>query len=378
MPRLFRLISLIAPLTLGAQSPRRLTLGPATAKLNEEFSQVINALELTDGRVLVTDFREQRLAAVDFSTNTVKTIGRRGDGPGEYALVGSLFPFGKDSTVMVLGLAQRWNVITSNLELSTLPPDSPLVRIMGRHSASGIDDFGHVLFHGEPRHGPGIERDTSALILLSRRTMKGDTIARTDGGAGPGRQQSGRAQDHLYGDYDQALLGRDGWIAIVRHSPYRVEWRSPEGRWRIGPIADVPTPLTDAEKTAYLDRRAKARAAASPSTKIITAPGLGVKQKQGGTPIPEPELAFPKAIPPFNSFASPLYSLQGYLLVLRNATKAEPGRLYDVFDRQGSRVAQLAFPSNQRPVAFGAKSIYVVTTDDNGIERLSRHAWPIR
>ena len=41
--------------------------------------------ELSDGRVLVTDFNDQRIAVADFARNTSKNVGSRGDGPGEFS-----------------------------------------------------------------------------------------------------------------------------------------------------------------------------------------------------------------------------------------------------------------------------------------------------
>src|SRR6185503_1996122 len=171
------------------QAPRRLTLGPPIATSSQEFSRIANMRELTDGRLLVTDFNEQSITVVDFKSNSAKVIGRKGDGLGEYALVTRLFPFGGDTTLMPFEMAMRWTVITPDLKLSTIPPDAPIVTFIRTSLVAGVDNSGHVLTHGMPRRGPGIERDTSPLLLIDRRTMKVDTIGRTDGGATP-RMQS--------------------------------------------------------------------------------------------------------------------------------------------------------------------------------------------
>ena len=378
MPKSFLLIGLAIPFVLAAPAPPRVQLGPATGKLDQEFSQVASMRELGDGRVLVTDFREQTITVGDFAKNMASTIGRRGDGPGEYVMVTQPYAFGKDSSLMVLQLAKRWTIITPDLKFSTVPPDAPMVQLAGHDYFVGSDALGHLLLHGGPARRAGVTRDTSPLFLLDWRRGKADTIARTDGGPAPKQQRpaSGRDQINPYVSYDKTAIGDDGWIAIIRHDPYRVEWRSPSGRWTIGKVVDdAPVLFTSAERKAYMDRRAAARANAS--TKVFNAPGIG-RTKEGTPPRPEPEFVFPDRIPPFIGGPAPLISPQGYLLVLRTATLADPGPLYDVFDRQGNRTYQLSMPSNQRPIAFGAKSLYVVTTDDDGIQRLSRHAWPVR
>jgi hypothetical protein len=367
---------LVVASSLAAQTPRRVALGPAAATLNAEFSQIANMRELSDGRVLVTDFREQSITVADFKSGTTKTVGRRGDGPGEYVLVGPLHAFGGDTTLMVMELAKRWTVITPDLKFSTIPPDAPIVELLGNGRVQGTDATGRLISHGWPRRGPGIERDTSPLLLVSWRSNRVDTIGRTDGGPAPQPRTGGRDEIRPFEYYDRTVMGRDGWIAVVRRNPYRVDWRTPDGRWRIGtPVADPPVRFTSEEKDAYLERRVAARAAAS--TKVIIAPGVGTT-KAGAPSRPEPTIIFPDVIPPFAGLSAVLMSPNGDLLVQRTPTAAMPAPLFDVFDRQGNRTFQLTMASNQRPIAFGASSLYVVSTDDDGIQRLARHPWPTR
>jgi hypothetical protein len=367
-------VIVLLPLATAAQTPRRVTLGPATATLSEDFSQIASMRELSDGRVLVTDFRDQRVAVGDFRSNSAKTIGRRGDGPGEYVLVNRLLPFNGDTTLMAFEGARRWTVITPDLKFSTIPPDSRVVEMFGHGLVVGGDRRGYLLTQGNPLRKQGIERDTSPLLLLAPKSAKFDTIGRTDGGEAPHQPPPGPEKVSAYQQYDNKAMGADGWIVVVRHNPYRVEWRSPDGRWRVGPVVDEPpVPVTGAEKQAFFDRRAKARANAA--TKVITVPG--VVKTNPGVDVPEPEFIFPEVIPPFAAGFPPLISPHGEVLVRRNRTAASTGPLFDVFDRRGVRVYQLATAANQRPIAFGASCLYVVTTDDDGIERLSRHAWPI-
>ena len=55
--------------------------------------------------------------------------------------------------------------------------------------------------------------------------------------------------------YEQALMFTDGWIALVRVEPYRVEWRTPDGQWRPGPEVPWEWPRADArEKAAAVER----------------------------------------------------------------------------------------------------------------------------
>src|SRR5688572_2507538 len=73
-----------APFVAAAQTVPSFTLGAPAGKISEPFSRVMSALELTDGRVLVADFREGLLAVVDFRTGARTRIGSVGQGPNEY------------------------------------------------------------------------------------------------------------------------------------------------------------------------------------------------------------------------------------------------------------------------------------------------------
>lgn len=53
-------------------------------------------------------------------------------------------------------------------------------------------------------------------------------------------------------------------------------------------------------------------------------------------------------------------------------------QLVDVFDTSGRRVDRLRLPPHRRLLGVGRKALYLVTTDDDGLERLERYAWPQR
>jgi hypothetical protein len=84
---------------------------------------------------------------------------------------------------------------------------------------------------------------------------------------------------------------------------------------------------------------------------------------------------WPSEIPPFLPGAL-LGSNDGRLLILRTPTADNPDVRYDIVDRQGRLDRQLLLGSNQRIVAFGKKSVYVVVSDDDDLERMQRHPWP--
>jgi hypothetical protein len=145
------------------------------------------------------------------------------------------------------------------------------------------------------------------------------------------------------------LLFGDGWIAVARLRPYRVDWRSPDGRWvRGAPLPIATIRMNDRERAAYVERNRWARNATD----------------------------WPETLPPFDTPTVLLASPDGMLVIQRLPSAAQPESRYDVVDRTGSLRGQIVLAANQRILGFGAQSVYVVETDADGIQRLQRHAWP--
>ena len=163
---------------------------------------------------------------------------------------------------------------------------------------------------------------------------------------------------------EEEELFTDGWLAIARLEPYRVDWRAPDGRFVRGPPLPVPVvKLDDREKKAYLDRNAKIIADLQ---KLPTE-----RQASAGREYSE----FPVTIPPFES--NPLVaSADGRLFIRRTLSADHPETRYDVVNRRGLLEGQIALGKNERIVAVSTRSVYVVWKDEDDIERLRRHPWP--
>jgi hypothetical protein len=350
-----------------AQRPAVITLKPADATLSAEFTQVGSIRELHDGRVLVTDSRENTLSAADFRSGTVTPIGRSGAGPGEYGRVSALYALAEDSTIFSDAQNGRWHVLHGTTIARTIPPDSPLSRYTSG-TVTGADLLGHLLtMRGRVPGAPtgGVTVDSSGLVLLDLEVTRVDTIARLRSRpwAAPAGMRGGTPNPLMSEAFgvpltgrEQAVLFPDGWVAVARVNPYRVDWRTASGKWLPG--AELPftaTRVDEAEKRAYVERMAKAT----------------------GRPPTDPATManWPSAVEPFESFA--LHAAPDGKLVIRRApTAKERGTRYDLIDRGGRLAATVAMAENERIAGFGARAVYVVTIDADGIQRLARHPWP--
>ena len=333
-------------------------LKPANATSAEEFVNVYGVRELRDGRILATQSGpDSKLVVLDFDGGTSEPIGRKGRGPGEFEYAGHLYALGGDTTMLDAG-SKRWLLLHGARIVATSKPDDPVA--LAVPMLRGADSIGHLL---ASNFGAWTD-DSSDYVSVSRRSAAVAPAARVSLSPEPGYppKPTQRGNRIVYGRHpwrgvEGAHLFGDGWLAVARMHPYRVDWRSPDGRWTRGAPLPVTLPkVDDREKRAFM-------AAAS---------------RQSGRPVQPPSVhaAWPKNVPPILYPSDLIGTADGRLVVPRNPTADHPGPRYDIIDRRGRLERQVTLKENQRLVAVGAKSAYVAETDVDGIVRLSRHPWP--
>ena len=355
-----------------AQTPSPIVLSPGTP--GPEFTKVEAVRELQDGRTLVIDSRERALMIVDWRSPEPKTIGRDGDGPGEYRYPGSLIPLKGDSTLVTDRQNGKWYVLHRDRIIATLTTDRRLVRFV-RDNASA-DTMGRLLvlhgthfsgrFGADGGRGSYRNSDSAAVIVVHRDNVKADTVARLRGPS-PGINAVRARVDGMNITYmlgnplaagDQALLFPDGWIAIARVAPYRVEWHTPGGTVVRGqPLPHAPQRVDDRVKQQAIDDRWAGPGSRAPKFALTDFP------------------AWPDVVPPFLDNA--LLSLpDGRVAIRRASFGADRSVHYDIIDRRGTLSAALRLPPNERIMTFGARSVYVVAIGPDDLETLRRHPWP--
>ena len=356
-----------------AQNATTRRLNPVSATHPAEFSSIAMIRELGDGRVIVLDTTEKRLLVADFRDGTVKPLGRTGDGPEEYRRPNALFPLPNDSTLLTDASARRWILFAGDHPVGTVGGQSPLMA--GGGTVRGADVAGRVVMSFLPRDlGRAVDQgDSLYLVRLSRTSARGDTVARLRSGYGgpPGsstkatptsapRYKPGPRREFMLAPLvgDQALAFADGWIAVARMEPYRVDWIDTAGGMHRGnPLQGGATVLDDREKQFYLER---------------------MSARDGKPAGPPSDIkAWMATIPPFWGFNSSLFAApDGVLVIARAPTSELPNPTYDLVDRRGVLRERLSLRATERIVGFGARSVYLSTVDSDGIERLRRHTWP--
>lgn len=370
---------LLTALLLAQQPPvREVRLGPPTATLAHEFTQLRGVRELPDGRLLVSDRLEPALYVVDLKTGRATRIGREGSGPEEYRLPSTLLPLPGDSTLVADEGNARFMIIGTDLKvhrsLSSQRPGlvySPWPRATDRQ--------GRLYFQVPAwASGPeGIEDDSVHVARLDLRTGKLDTLARAR------RPTEPRVKYGLpyvgFAPQDVWQATPDGRIALVRSKDYHIEWREPDGRITRGPaVAWTAVPVTERDRVDYMRTFLE--------NSGVGGRGSGGTNPTGISPTPDEMLepARVKAMAAQNPFAAtkppftdlmPRVAPDQSLWVERSMPAGSP-RTWDVFDPAGRIILRVVLPPGRRLLAVGRAGLYLASANADGLEALERYQLP--
>jgi hypothetical protein len=353
-----------------------IALKPANAMLDAEFTIVAGIRELADGRVLITDEKENRLLVADFRANKVSPIARLGSGPGEYRRIGRLWAIAGDSTIVPDTHAARWLVLHGARVVATVPSNDPGLTPGRGGMLEGADAIGGVvtMVHGGHRFRRPTDKDSLRILRYDRNTKQTLEVGRitspferygnmvvevplAEGAvSGPPRYpMGGKAQD-------QVAVFADGWIAFARVKPYRVDWCAPNDKCTTGPTIERLARMSDGDKRAYLEL-ADARVYWRKTIKLEET-------------VDWPEVLDPFHEPPGLDASALLPMPDGRVLIDRVPKAGGVHTRHDIIDRQGKLAAMIRLPLNERIAGFGTRTVYVISTDEFGLQYIRRHPWP--
>ena len=349
-------------------------LSTPNATLAEEFSSIRGVRELADGRVLVSDYIDQRVVLADFAKGSITLKVSKGGGPSEARLPTRLIPSRGDSTILVdLGNNRLLVLDGQGRGVRTIPGDHP--GIMG---VRGVDARGALYYAipgwSEPKGGlpndsvrivrwsPGGTEETIGVVQGER--MRSDI-----------RQPAPKPRIPIvgYAAQDAWVVSEDGTLRIVRAGEYRLVFVPLHGSPTNGPsYAYTPRPVTAADRIAFV----RAFNAASPVSGKGENGGMGfapqlneheIAEMAKGTEFAEHH--------PFFDAGRVLPAPGGRLWVGHPVEEGKPV-LYDVFDNSGKRVTAVELLPGRRVIALGSQSVYVVHETESGVEQLERYAVP--
>lgn len=373
---------------VAAQEAPSVQLPPAEAEARVGFTRLTSVRELPDGRVLLVDQGENRLRVLDWSSGSVEDIGREGEGPGEYLRVGWLYPMSESTTLLTDQFSHRWYLLEGADIDRTLAATNPVVNLVKDEvqrlfgTADGHRFLTAEGYHWDPSltrrryYNPDslvalvVEADVElehvvgvdTVAVLKGRSLEGDGCTLGMGSADRTRTCS------LLASEDVPLLFEDGWLAVARVRPYRVDWLTPEGEWVLGaPLETGDGPPLDRQERCWV---------------MQGNPPAGPEDCAEDTRVDS--WGWPQAMPAFlpRVTSQPgadvpvvLATPGGSLLIRRAPRLSQPGARYDLVDRTGTRTATFLLPPREAIVGFGENVVYTLRMDDVDLQWLRRHPW---
>ncbi len=373
------LVAGAVPSTLSAQV-EVITLDQPQATFAEPFSSVAGLLELPDGRVMVADGLGQALVLVDMATGTADTVGRIGQGPGEYKSPDDVFPLPGDSVLLVdIGNGRLAFVGPDNSFGETTPiaqddEDGAIRLVLPR----GTDDQGRIYFQMMPPMRPGAALPDSAIVARwDRSDGTIDTVA-TVKLRDRSRQSSGGPNDRNVRIMPLPLTLEDAWavrhdgmVAVARSGDYHLEWIGPDGSVVSGPpVAFDPVSVKKADKEEWIEELANGL---SISVSVENGRRTTSFGRGGGPPGGDPDdYEWPKTKPPFPANAVWI-SPNGDAWVERYMPAGTP-ESFDVFGPDGNLKGRVVLPAGRELVGFGTDSVFIVRRDEVDFQWLERYA----
>ena len=381
-PMLLIAQTLTAPI-IDAQAPRAVTLGKPVAELHDTFTSMSSVRELSDGRVIVSDRRDNLVQLADFKTQKLTKIGREGSGPAEYESAGSLYALLNDTTLLGDFANKRFMIINPDGKAGATRTDDEGSFVAS--STLGLDERGATYLAVRFQTNKG-EGGPQYLIRYEPRTKHADTITSivrpsglVSGASSTGNGMLKYFTNLPFAPEDVAAVARDGRVAVARFDNYHVEWFARDGKKTIGPTVQYsPIAIDAAEKRAFLEKQVR------PGTILV-------QNKPGATSAPmssgprkavynaetydDKGMTWPARKPPFVANALSI-DPAGRAWVLRTTPHTAPGLTYDVFDSAAKLILSVTIPPKTKVVGFGAKSVYLAFTDDDDLQHLHRYAAP--
>lgn len=368
------LLLIAAP--LAGQPASTTQLAEPVAAHGEPFSQVAGVAELPDGRIVVVDSRERTVQIIDLGRGTQHAISREGTGPREYRA-----PFGavrwRGDTVLVYDAGNRryLRVAPSGALGEDLTIPAIFISRGGLAPPRGVDDEGRLYWAGDvltldAQLGPK-RAQTQNVRRWSTRSDRLDTVATVADHAAAMHEH----RFHPFAQRDAFVVAPDGRVGVLSAAEYRLRWFRDGRAVAEGPPLDfTPIPVRAAERDAF--RRERAR----------TPAGRVGFRSPAGVPDPSPaalrsardaypDEMFPAVKPPFVEHGAQL-SPRGDTWVTLSGAAGEERSMIEVISPTGTTRGKLLLPPQRGLVALGNHGIYLVRTDQDGLQWLEVHAYP--
>ena len=312
--------------------------------------------ELPDGRVAIAQPTVPAVLVTDLVSGESDTIGKAGEGPGEYRSPGVVSV--RHGNVELFDALQRrlttWTPsgeLVGSSTIATLPGFTVAFDTLGHLFAEQPSSAGFIVIGQEVDSlGP---KDSTWIYRLNPGETVRDTVGRLYEIGWEiirlGRSGIARLR-RLYQSPDVWGALPDGSLWIARGRENRVDRRSPDGRWTIGaPRPFTPTPTTDADRQ-----------------KLPVFPGAPAPSDTAYREMPKEKGPFSEAV------AAPDGEVWTHLQQAAGATR----EAYAVFPVAGPSTRTVLLPKGRTLLALSERYLYTLHEDADGFRVLERYDRP--
>jgi hypothetical protein len=364
-----------------AQAVREVRLGKPSQVLPNGFNRIGGAVELSDGRVLVSDRGDERVVVANMETGVTSPVSRSGSGPGEYRFPDRLLQWAGDSTLLVDEGNSRLAVVGPDLRIHrtfTLQVAGVPAALIPR----SVDPQGRMLAQ-VPRwaaSGFGKHGDSVPIVRVAGTNTQAEVVAWVRLTAEPPGGIKRGLPYVPFSPQDVWAATGSGEIVVARSGDYHVEWLTAKGLVRGPAIPYHALAVTMKDRIAYTRNFLEHSSIGGRGGANQTPTGLSalpsemltdaaVEQLAGDNPFASERPAFTDALP--------LLSRDGAFWVERSVPEGAE-RVWDVFDGRGNPTFRVVAPVGRRLVALGRGAVYALTEDADGFEHLERYAVALR
>ncbi|MFV1988672.1 MAG: 6-bladed beta-propeller [Gemmatimonadota bacterium] len=345
------------PITLTVDGPPRLDIGVAEGDPMLQLSRVVGAVFTGAGELVIANAGTSELRFFDASGSFVRTIGRQGEGPGEFTALGSIFVRG-DSLVAYDRRTLRFTIFDREGELvGTTPPGDTFVGLLGDGT---LISYG-VTTRGMPDPG-SVTRSSGILLRHPPDGSQPDTIVRFAMNDRYVHTEIPGFSERMFGRTTELVFGDDG-VLIADNDRYELREVRVNGsvarltRW------DRPNrPVTSVEVDAYLERAA-ARYGDDPRAEMF---GQTLRDQ----PPPAMMPAFGRSGLIRTARPAVFRSAAGNLWVLEYVAFPDDPETWQVFDQEGRLRGAVVLPHGVEITSVGAGGLVAVRRDDLDVEHV--------
>ena len=341
------------------------------------FENIVSVARDMQHNLVVADAGSLEIRVFDDGGNHVKTMGGRGEGPGEFQWFDGMWTVDDGKIVVANGLPPARitqfgsdGVVTEHarltgIESSPLPILTPLGLVGTGSMVSMVE---HLVYedHRKPFRAP---------VLFLRHRLDGfliDTIARLPGRPGtvlaaPNRTASGMGLPPLPMSVGPTAAGSPDGIAITSGEDYEVRFFDTSGTLRrIMRLTEAPPLRTSAHMRQYAIAMVR-----------NTCKRYGVEFEadcpSGEERMVTEQLEFLHSLPLMDrlpGYVQLHYADTGELWALRYGLRSAPERRWDVFGLDGSHLGYVDVPGALNVYGIRHAQIFGVTRDELGVERI--------